>query len=152
MYRKILVGGLTAAAILGAGGTALALTASDTPSSGSSTSSPNHRPGEHAGKGRARLLKRLSHAQIVTRKGTGFVTHDLIRGTVTEVSSTSITVQAADKTAETFVVNGDTKVRVRANGHGSASSIGKVAKGDQVFVAGTGTSTLTAKHVVDVKK
>lgn len=155
MYRKVLVGGLTTAAILGAGGTALALTGPGTPSNGSTTSTTGSAHGaSHHGKGRARLLKRLSHAQIVTRggKGKGFVTHDLIRGTVTSVSSSAISVQAADKTTETFVVNDKTKVRVRTSGHGSAASIGQVAKGDQVLVAGTGTSTLTAKHIVDVKK
>jgi len=148
MYRNVLVGGLTAAAVLGAGGTALALTGSDGSSSGS---------GSHAGQlghghGKARLLKRLQHAEIVTKNAKGFVTHELIKGTVTDVSATSITVQAADKTSETFTVNGDTKVRVRSGGKGSASSIDKVAKGDQVFVAGIGASSPTAKHVVDIKK
>jgi len=153
MYRNVLVGGLTAAAILGAGGTALALTGSDGSSgSGQPVSSVAQLAGGKAGAGRGRLLKRLVHAQIVTRKGNTFVNHDLIKGTVTEVSSTSITVQAADKTSETFVVNGDTKVRVRKAGHGAAGAIGDVAKGDQAFVAGTCTSTLTAKHVVDLKK
>ena len=151
MYRNVLVGGLTAAAILGAGGTALALTGSDG-SSGSGSSSSSSRVAGHLGPGKARLLKRLSHAEIVTRNKQGFVTHDLIRGTVTAVSSTSITVQAADKTSETFTVNGDTKVRVRSGGKGTASSIDKVSKGDQVFVAGVGASTPTAKHVIDVKK
>jgi len=149
MYRRVLVGGLTAASILGAGGTALALTGSDGP-----TGSPA-KSGSYAGQlghGKARLLKRLQHAEIVTKNAKGFVTHELIKGTVTDVSATSITVQAADKTSETFTVNGDTKVRVRSGGKGSASSIDKVAKGDQVFVAGIGASSPTAKHVVDIKK
>jgi len=148
MYRNVLVGGLTAAAILGAGGTALALTGSDGSSAGSGS-----RAGQLGhGHGKARLLKRLQHAEIVTKNAKGFVTHELIKGTVTDVSATSITVQAADKTSETFTVNGDTKVRVRSGGKGSASSIDKVAKGDQVFVAGIGASSPTAKHVVDIKK
>jgi hypothetical protein len=121
--------------------------------SSSSSSSPSSRSGK-ADHPRARgLLRRLSHAQIVTRgKGGGFVTHDLIKGTVTSVSATSITVRAADSTTETFVVNTATKVRVRSDGKGAAATIGDVAKGDAVLVAGTGTSTRTAKHVVDVKK
>ncbi len=146
MYRRVLVGGLTAASILGAGGTALALTGSD----GGAPSGKGKLAGQHAGKGR--LLKHLQHAEIVTKNAKGFVTHELIRGTVTDVSATSITVQSADKTSETFTVNGDTKVRVRSGGKGAASSISKVAKGDQVFVAGVGASTPTAKHVVDIKK
>jgi hypothetical protein len=150
MYRRVLVGGVTAAAILGAGGTALALTGSDAPGNGSSTSH-----GQHAGhqlKGKARLLKRLQHAEIVTKNGKGFVTHELIRGTVTAVSPTSITVQAADKASETFTVNAQTKVRVRSGGKGAAGSIGSVHQGDHVFVAGVGAGKPAAKHVLDVKK
>lgn len=151
MYRKILIGGVTAAAIVGAGGTALAVSGSDSTTSGNPvTAAAKQTPAK--GKGNHRLLRRLSHAQIVTKGKDGFVTHDLIRGSVTAVSATSITVQAADKTSEKFVVTKDTKVRVRTAGKGAASSIDKVAVGDQVMVAGTGTSTLTAKHVVDVKK
>ena len=151
MYRRVLVGGLTAASILGAGGTALALTGSDGFSGAGTAAGSGAQAGQH-GHGKARLLKRLQHAEIVTKNKTGFVTHELIKGTVTSVSSTSITVQAADKTSETFTVNGDTKVRVRSGGKGAPSSIGKVAKGDQVFVGGVGASTPTAKHVIDIKK
>lgn len=153
MYPRVLAVGVTAAAILGAGGTALALTGSDTTSgsptttsTGTASSTPKHP------RGTGRLFRRLAHAQIVTRGKNGFVTHDLIRGTVTAVSPTSITVQAADKTSMTFVVDHDTKVRVRQDGHGAASSIAHVAKGDQAMVAGTGTSTFTAERIVDVKK
>lgn len=151
MYSKTLIAGVTAAAIVGAGGTALAVSGSDTPSASSTTLAA--KTGQHArkllGKG---MLRRLAHGEIVLRGKDGFVTHDLIAGTVTSVSSTSITVQAADKTSETFAVTKDTKVRLRSNGSGTASSIDKVATGDHVLVAGTGASTLTAKHVVDVKK
>jgi hypothetical protein len=157
MYRNFLIGGVTAAAIVGAGGTAIALTGSDTTAgapaaaaASSSTPSTADRQKRLARKGK--LLKRMQHAQITTRGKDGFVTHDLINGTVTAVSSTSITVQAADKKSETFVVTKDTKVRLRTGGKGSASSIDKVLKGDHVVVAGTGTTTFTAKHVVDVKK
>ena len=61
MYRNVLVGGLTAAAILGAGGTALALTGSDG-SSGSGSSSSSSRVAGHLGPGKARLLQLLSPA------------------------------------------------------------------------------------------
>lgn len=155
MYRKVLITGVTAAAIIGAGGTALAVSGSDTPSgtpSGSSSAKHDHhgKQGKHGKHGK--LLRKLSHGAFVVKGKDGkFVTHDLIKGTATSVSATSITVQAADKTSETFAVTKDTKVRVRAAGKGVASSITKIAKGDPVLVAGTGTSTLTAKHVVDVK-
>jgi hypothetical protein len=155
MYRKTLIGGVTAAAIVCAGGTALALSGSEsTPGASgtaSSTSSGSGGGKQHGLLGRAKALRRLAHGELVIRGKDGFVTHDLIVGTVTAVSSNSITVQAADKTSETFAVTSDTKVRLRSNGNGSASSIDKVADGDHVLVAGIGTSTMTAKHVVDVK-
>jgi hypothetical protein len=153
MYRKVLITGVTAAAIVGAGGTALALSGSDQTSGAPSgaTSSAPAKAGKHDHKGN-RMLRRLAHGQFVVKGKDGkFETHDIIRGTVTAVSATSITVQAQDKKSETFAVNKDTKVRVRDNGKGAASTISKVVKGDRVMVAGTGTSSLTAKHVVDVK-
>jgi hypothetical protein len=153
MYRRVLLGGVTAAAIVGAGGTALAVTGSDSTTAGTPTATSTSSPAGHGkAKGKAKILRRLQHAQIVTKGKNGFVTHDLIKGTVTAVSPTSITVQAADKKSETFSITSDTKVRMRTKGKGAASSIDKVAKGDHVVVAGTGTTTFTAKHVVDVKK
>jgi hypothetical protein len=153
MYRKTLIAGATAAAIVGAGGTALALSGSDTTPGAPAGAAPTaaHHPGKGL-LGKGKMLRRLAHAQIVMRGKDGFVTHDLIAGTVTSVSATTITVQASDKTSETFAVTKDTKVRVRSNGKGAASTIAHVASGDHVLVAGTGTSSLTAKHVVDVKK
>jgi hypothetical protein len=166
MYRKILISGVTAAAIVGAGGTALALTGSDQPATGSGTSSSaagstaKHAT-KHANR-QGRMLRRLSHGQFVTRGKNGtFVTHDLITGTVTSASSSSITVQAADKTSETFAVNKDTKVRERTlgkkgtngkrtGGSVKAGSLSDLAKGDHVIVTGTGASTKTAKRIVEV--
>ena len=158
MYRKVLISGVTAAAIIGAGGTALAVTGSDSsstpakPGSSSSSTAKHDHHGKNGKKGKKGMLRRLEHGQFVTRGKDGkTVTHDLIRGTVTSVSATSITVQAKDKKSETFAVTKDTKVRVRENGKGAESSISKVAKGDRAEVAGTGTSTYTAQHVVAVK-
>lgn len=167
MYKKILIGGVTAAAIIGAGGTAMAVSGSNsTPAtstgSSSTSNSTNHgstsakHDGKHAGKHKGKhafgvALRRLEHGQFVTRTKDGTVTHDLIRGTVTAVSATSITVASLDSTSEIYVVTKDTKIRVRDNGKGAARSISDVHTNDQVMVAGTGTSKLTAKHIVDVK-
>jgi hypothetical protein len=152
MYRKTLIGGATAAAIVCAGGTALALSGSDspsgTPAAKTASTSAKH---QHGLLSRRKLLRRLAHGELVIRGKDGYVTHDLIVGTVTAVSSSSITVRAADKSSETFVVTTDTKVRMRSGGKGAASTIDKVAGGDHVLVAGTGTTTRTAKHVLDIK-
>lgn len=154
MYRRVLIGGVTAAAIVGAGGTAMAVTGSSTTSGTPSSSSSSSSSAQPNGKGRAgrALLRHLSHGQIVTHGKNGFVAHDLITGTVSAVSSSSITVQAADKVSETFAVTKDTKVRMRTKGTGSDSAISAVHKGDHVVIAGTGTHSYTAMHIVDVKK
>ncbi len=102
-------------------------------------------------------MERALHAQWVTRKagspGT-FVTHDAIRGEVTAVSASSITVKAADGVSQTYAVTGSTKVHLRKATPGkpragTTGTIGDVHTGDQVAVAGTGTSSLTAEQVVD---
>jgi hypothetical protein len=157
MYRKILVGGVTAVAILGAGTAALATTGSDTTSgtpaaSSSSAAAANHAKAKH-GKGKHSPLRHAAHARITVKTKKGYVTRDLINGTVTAVSTTSITVQAGDKTTETFVVGKATKVVARAATKGAkptASSIGKVTKGQHVIVTGVGTSKPAAKHIVDL--
>ena len=154
MYRKVLIGGVTAAAIVGAGGAALALSGPDAGThatlSAASTSATPAGHGKHHG--RFGALRRLEHGTLVTKGKDGTVTHQLIRGVVTAVSSDAITVQAADHTTESFVVTKDTKVRVRpaSGGKGEPATIAKVAKGDTVFVAGTGTSTVTAKRILDL--
>jgi hypothetical protein len=85
-----------------------------------------------------------------------FVTHDAIRGTVTAVSASSITVKAADGVSQTYAITSTTKVRLRkgqpgnGNGRGAAGTISDVHTGDKVAVVGTGTTSLTAQHVVAV--
>ena len=155
MYRKIIISGATAAVVLGAGTAALATTGAQSTSgtpAASSTSSTQAKAGAN-GKAKRSPLARAAHAQITVKTKKGYVTRDLIRGTVTSVSTTSITVQAGDRTTETYVVGAGTKVVAKATTKGakpSASTIGKVAKGQRVLVSGTGTSTLTAKRIVDL--
>lgn len=159
MYRKVLIGGVTAAAIVGAGGTALAISGSDStsgkPSPTATTAPGGGKHGDKAGKhkGKGKLLRRLEHAQITVKGKDGAITHNLILGSVTAVLPTSITVQAADKVSQTFVVTKDTKFAERSGEKGkkpTTSSIAKIAKGDHVFVSGTGTSKVEAKRVVEV--
>jgi hypothetical protein len=151
MWKKIAIAGGVCAAVAGIGTAAMATSgSSDTsgaPSRTSGAPSATAAAGEHhAGK----ALRRALHAQWVTQgKDHAFVTHDAIRGTVTAVSPTSITIQAADNRSETFAVTGDTKVRVRVNGKGAKGAIAQVHTGDRVAVVGTGTGTLTARGVLD---
>jgi hypothetical protein len=145
MLTKAIIASVAAAAV-GVGGATVASANSSSPSSPSAA-------GKHPA--RAEVLKRLAahavHGSIVTKNKDGeFVTHDLIQGTVSAVSATSITVVDATHKSETFKVASATRVRSRTNGTGSKSTIGAVHKGDHVFVVGTGTTTLTAGLVVDV--
>lgn len=100
---------------------------------------------------RAHRLAEVAHAQWVSKDGkTGaFVTHDAIRGDVTAVTTTSITIKAADGTSEKFIVNGSTKVRVKGNAKGTIATIGQVKVGDRAGVVGTGAGTMTATRVID---
>jgi len=141
MWKKIAIAGGVCAVIVGVGTAALA-TAGSSPSA----SAGKH----HAGK----AMRHALHGQWVTQdKDTkSFVTHDAIRGTVTAVSPSSITVRSLDKKSETFAVTKDTKVRIRANGKGAKGTITQVHPGDQAIVLGTGTSTLTAHGILDTGK
>jgi hypothetical protein len=158
MWKQIALGAGVTAAVVGIGTAALATTGDTT--SGSPTGSSSAAPaataahGKHPRLDRAMARRSVVHGQIVTQnpKTKQFVTHDVIRGSVTAVSSTSITVKASDNTSETFVVDPSTKVRHRTAGKpasGTASTIGAVKSGDQVVVAGTGTGPFTATLIVD---
>jgi len=156
MLKKIVIAGSAAAVVLGAGTAALAASGSS-PSPSASSSAAAKAPGKAGKAAHAKrdVLRRALHATWVTRDGKGstsFVTHDAIRGSVTAVSATSITVKAADNVSQTYAVTSTTKVHSRADGKGKAGSISEVKTGDKVLVAGTGTSDLTATRVLDATK
>jgi hypothetical protein len=163
MWKKIAIAGTTAAVIAGAGTAALAETGSTStpPSNAASantsavtTAAANTKAAKrHPGLAR---LRNLQHGTWVTGKGdSADVTHDIIRGKVTAVSSTAVTVKSADNTTQTYQVTADTKIHTRAKHTGA--TIGDVKAGDTVTVSGTGSSavsgaTLTAKQVLDTTK
>lgn len=154
MWKKVLVVGATAAAILGAGTAALAVTGSagPTPSPSTAPATPHHAKAT-ARRERRRGLRHAEHATITVKdaKAPGFLTHDAVRGTVTAVSPSSITVRSADGTVESYLVTATTVVHTKADGKakGETGQIGAVSDGDTVRVLGTGTTTLTATHVLD---
>lgn len=167
MLKKLVVIGGTVA-LIGGGTAAFASSATATPTpspasvsatSDSSATTAKPADGKHAG---ANRLRRTLHATWVTqnKKTKTFTTHDAIRGQVSAVSPTSITIRAADSTTETYVVNSKTKVftrtaRAEASKAGltrKAASISDVKAGDLVLVGGTGTTVLTAVRVVDIQK
>ena len=197
MLKKMAFAASAAVVVLGAGTAALATSTSapgkpGTPATSSAQANPSTPakpgpPGTSGGapgaaapdkaargpKGKLALkaLGRALHAQWVTPdrdNGNAFVTHNAIRGEVTAVSATSITVKALDGVTQTYAITGDTKVHLRKGlpsmgngkgngargnrgglGNGPAGTISDVRTGDQVAVTGTGTTSLTAQHVVD---
>jgi hypothetical protein len=159
MWKTIAVVGASAAIVGGAGTAALAASG-NTPSTtsasvnGSALNSSANGSTTQAGRQRTAIdrLRRAVQATWVSenKKTRTFTTHDAIRGQVTAVSATSITVRAADNVSQTYNLNSATKVRTRATK--AASSIAEVKSGDPVWVVGTGTITLTASRVVDTKK
>jgi hypothetical protein len=86
------------------------------------------------------------HGQLtVPKSGGGYQNVDVQRGTVTAVSSASITVKSADGFTASYAVNSKTLVDAQAAG------IGSVKKGDTVFVSATVSgSTATAANVFDI--
>jgi hypothetical protein len=173
MWKRIAAIGGTAAIIGGAGTAAFAAstTATTAPSpsatsatSGSSAAASKPEAGKRT---RADRIRGGVHATWVTQnKKTGtFTTHNAIRGRVSAVSPTSITIRAADSTTETYLVSSGTKVFTRVQQTQAsktakaatrptrtATSIADVRAGDSVLVAGTGTTALTALRIVDIKK
>ena len=96
----------------------------------------------------------MGHPQARAAPDT-FVTHDAIRGEVTAVSASSITVKAADgvsaRPTRSPAPPRCTCARPRpARGAPERpATIGDVHTGDKVAVTGTGTTSLTAEHIVD---
>jgi VCBS repeat-containing protein len=156
MWKQIAIAGAVGAAILGTGAAALAETGSSSTSGSAapaaSTSTAGTAPTGTAAKGALKgklglAIKNFDHGSWVSQDQGSPQTHDAIKGTVSAVSASSITVKSADGTSQTYVVTSDTAVRVKGTGK---SAIGSVKVNDTVLVTGTASgSTMTAKHVLD---
>ncbi|HXW46936.1 MAG TPA: hypothetical protein VEL03_19245 [Streptosporangiaceae bacterium] len=86
------------------------------------------------------------HGQLIEPKsGGGYQTVDVQRGTVTAVSSSSITVKSADGFTATYAVAGSTEVNAQAAG------IATVKVGDTVSIVATVSSgKATAASIIDM--
>jgi hypothetical protein len=86
------------------------------------------------------------HGQFTTPKaGGGYQTVDVQRGTVTAVSTSSITVKSADGYSATYAVTSSTEVNAQAGG------IGTVKVGATVLVTATvSAGTATAASIADL--
>jgi hypothetical protein len=96
----------------------------------------------HMGKRQAGTPVRGEH--VVQDASGAFITYRMIQGTVTAVSSSSITVKAADDTTQIYAVNADTRVGQAR----SVATIADVSVGDTVHVMGKiNGSTATADRI-----
>lgn len=99
-------------------------------------------------KARRTLVQRALHGEV-TLGGKKHRVVDFQRGTVSAVSSTSISVTSKDGFSATYVVDAKTVVRHAKQ----KAAIGDVTKGDKVRVVATKNgSTLTANRVADRTK
>ncbi|MGH8860842.1 MAG: hypothetical protein ACRDVG_06340 [Jatrophihabitantaceae bacterium] len=154
---KIAVAGATAAAIVGVGTVALATSGPD-PTAGAGSSTSQHGGKHHGEHALRRALRHALHGSVTTKGKDGYVTHSAVRGTVSALSATSITVKATDGFTESFTLTKDTKVRERVPNapRGSRTSPGtmsQVKSGDQVAVLGKApeksTTAPTATVILD---
>ncbi len=155
MWKKVAIASAIGAAIIGSAGAALAATSTSSPSTPAATgsaSSTTHPGTTKTGKHHhPDPLTRALHAQWVThdKKTNTDVTHDEIRGTVTSVSATSISIKASDGVSETYAVSSTTQVRAKGDTKTNPGTISQVKVGDQARVVGTGTTAFTATHIDD---
>jgi hypothetical protein len=100
-----------------------------------------------AARSRARhpLLRRTLHGSLVLRGKAGkTVTVDIQRGTITDISATSLTMKSTDGVSETYVLTPATKLRSR----GKAVTLATVKDGDRgLVVAIEGSSGKVARAV-----
>ncbi|MBO0827909.1 MAG: hypothetical protein J2P24_09015 [Streptosporangiales bacterium] len=94
--------------------------------SGSTSARPWHHGRQHRHGG---AFRRMLHGQF-TLAGRQHRVVDVQSGEVQAVTSRSVTVQSQDGYTHTYAVDGDSRVRMGRQ----PSSIGQVAKGDQVWV------------------
>jgi hypothetical protein len=152
LTRKLALGlgGVVAAGVLGTAGVAAATAGDPAPAAAAiaapaaaPSASPGAKADKPAGKKKHRLVARGMHGEWVVKGKDGKpVTLVSVRGSVTAVGATSVTVKAEDGFTATFTANGETKVR------GGADSLAGVKVGAKGAVVGVKNgSTLTARTV-----
>ncbi|MET3720226.1 MULTISPECIES: hypothetical protein [unclassified Arthrobacter] len=168
--RKAILAGVVALALTGAG-TAIAWSATDTPSASPSPS--DSAPGQSGQSGKADKDKadkaqrpQHLHSESVVKKADGtFETHLTQQGTVESVTGTSVTVKSEDGFSQSYAVNADTKIvkfpAPAADGAPAKSNdgkrlgpveaaIGEIATGESVRVSGVKSGNdVAARQIVE---
>jgi len=133
---KLIAAGVTSVALFGGIGAGIAYADPAPAPSSTSTAAPQSDPTKVKKKAKK---DRVLHAELFFQ-----------RGTVAEVSDSSITVRSADDFVGTYVVNEKSRVVVGAKGERRPGTIGDVKAGDRVrLVAVKDGDTLTARRIAD---
>jgi hypothetical protein len=163
--RKALLAGVVALALTGAG-TAIAWSATDSPSPSPSESAPGQ-SGKAPGQEKADKAQRPQHlhSESVVKKADGtFETQLTQQGTVDAVSETSVTVKSEDGFTQSYAVNAETKITKfpapAADGSPAKDAdgkrlrpaevaIGEIATGESVRISGVKSGNdATARQIV----
>jgi len=145
-WRSTIVAAVAAAAMAGGAGAAVAVGSSGIPANAATVAvsqvqpTPTH-PGFGGMGGRIPIL----HGQAVLSKpGGGYQTVAFQRGTVTAVSTGSITLKSTDGFTQTYTINDSTVVGAHRSG------ISSVKSGDMASVIATVSGkTFTAMRIID---
>jgi hypothetical protein len=144
-WQRVIIAGVTVAALLGGAGLTVAAGNSGTPASASTVGASRLAqppPPGHPGWGGPMAI--LHGQAVVAKRAGGYQTIDFQRGGVTAVSMGSITLKSTDGFTRTYTVTGSTIVGAQRGG------IGSVATGNEVSVIATVSgTTLTAARIID---
>jgi hypothetical protein len=145
--RSTIVAAVAAVAMAGGAGAAVAVGSSGTPAGAatvavSQAQSPT--PTHPAFGGMGHRIPILHGQAVLSKPGGGYQTVAFQRGTVTAVSSGSITLKSTDGFTQTYVINGSTVVGAHRGG------ISSVTAGNTASVIATVSGkTFTATRIID---
>ena len=139
-WRRGIMAGVTVAVVAGGAGLAVAASSSGTPANAAVATASQVHPGW--GHGMA-----IVHGQAVLAKpGGGYQTIDYQRGTVTAVSTTSVTLKSSDGFTMSYAITDSTILGAHRGG------IGSVKAGDTASVVATVSAngkSATAARIID---
>ncbi len=144
-----IVAAWTAVGVIGVGSVGVAMAADSGSASPSPSASSSANPGDPPGAGHQKLhslRSRALHGEFVVQTKDGVKTVELQKGTVTAVSTTSVTVKSSDGFTVTWTINDQTKVRKDKAPATSAD----ITSGVQVRVVGPKDGSTTTARLIAI--
>jgi hypothetical protein len=143
-WRRIMMTGVTVAAVVGGAGLAVAASSSGTPANAATATASQVQSHSAVDPGWGHGMAIVHGQAVIAKSGGGYQTVDYQRGTVTAVSTTSITLKSSDGFTMSYAINGSTIVGANRGG------IGSVKAGNTASVIATVSGkTATAAKVID---